>query len=668
MLRDKKRFRESVIKDSESHLLFPFLSFEWTGTNLTRFRNFDALVARRNEAVSIGYLDAYADDKVCIIALPHKRKKAATKFRDIAILATAYHATSGTQDHFLSNVAQRFTKEMLQAVGAITPDLVHERLQHEFNVTAAYAPLTTRDVDHSDFPHSELLNLALKDPKFTQDLQSASARRLLHFGVTKSTRIYYVIDTIADIINLSAFAQQAKTRPIRRGIFALLSKSHPISRDALRVARTAYGAMVEHQQPKVREDAIFQLQTSLTRLEHSISSNPTKTIGQLEEIENREVLATLAAVRDTTHATKITLLTPDPFSQKFRNLQQSPDDQAIDLRIDKISSDLVNTAFHDRKTIYVTEERGERDSGEPHYVERSDPPGYSMRSVASELLCDKFRTVLVVPIGIGSIIRAVAIFSSTRRQAFDADISFIQFSCLHISNLVRRVELANDVAWLSQLAFLHGARHTLENIENRLARVDRDLHQLVRSTIKRYSGLQQGPKGKGGQQTVRQLLRKAIMMLPEHARPPQSVPVHVAPMVLKTKVPQDHETAFLEIMDTLLTNAHRHASLDWEHFDFVVHSSSCGTPNVLEVRYANNDARVVGEMLARAFVSPIPGQQGRTYHFGLFLVGVHSRMIGGFSRANLNTRAPLGGHRLEISVFVPLRISDAMEASHDGRA
>jgi hypothetical protein len=260
----------------------------------------------------------------------------------------------------------------------------------------------------------------------------------------------------------------------------------------------------------------------------------------------------------------------------------------------------------------------------------------------------------VFPLTVGCVIRGTIECYSSRKAQLLFDEEYLTAIADAIGDIAGRLESTADIAWISRLSFLHSARHELENFLTMLSARDTELHDSLRTTLQRYSGI--GPAPWGPSPSATTLADQLHNQLLEAIDSPQSSESLVAEIkTIEEFFSPDHGFKFLfrEVLSTLIVNAKKHSNLRASDFQFELSTAGEEMQSV-QVKYMSSDKRIDPTRAERVGTSPIPDSKHDTYHYGLFLAAAQVRMNGGAVYVNTTGELALDVIPFEVCFLLPL--------------
>ena len=211
--------------------------------------------------------------------------------------------------------------------------------------------------------------------------------------------------------------------------------------------------------------------------------------------------------------------------------------------------------------------------------------------------------------------------------AYELDISFLQSISFHIFEYWRVINSSGDAWWLSQLSLTHLATHELRDFKESLAPEKRKQLENIIYTISPSEFYSKNMKFNWGH------FLKFIQRL--HKRSARHDPESLFDRVWRVDnidATQPLGSRFLGslrlILECVVNNAKKHSEYSLNNIEICL--SSPGKGRVITIIYRSNinyiDPQTLEE-IERRFVTPALSADG--WHFGLFLVGVHARLLGG---------------------------------------
>jgi two-component sensor histidine kinase len=214
----------------------------------------------------------------------------------------------------------------------------------------------------------------------------------------------------------------------------------------------------------------------------------------------------------------------------------------------------------------------------------------------------------------------------------------------------------SDSAWLPKISMSHIVYHRIQKVRRDHAELENIL-DFIESPIRKVERVADGE----GEQTLANIVerveRGVFGLSATNFR--KLVTCKSDKNILIRK---DAASSIAIIVETLIENCRTHASVDKDSIEITITTrsglppGSCGTDEDLQIRiaYQARVARQQLDLLDKLTIAPVWQDEDRTYHFGLFLLGAHARLLGGVTYVDTE---PLPGRKsrpVRIIVILPL--------------
>jgi hypothetical protein len=245
---------------------------------------------------------------------------------------------------------------------------------------------------------------------------------------------------------------------------------------------------------------------------------------------------------------------------------------------------------------------------------------FRRRETKSELCLPIYKTGLCI---------GVLNVEAPTEHAFDRDLGFISGLPGQVGEFIDLVTRSSDAGWMPRLSFVHSAAHQREQLKKMLHDRPDILAQAERAE-RRMSPDYIDPDD--NKRVATQSLLAKIGGFIEDTRADPSVPwtdilniVGIPPVQLAYKQAHSLEV----ILENILQNASNHDNFRGAiTLDFgVKNSGRRGDVRKLVISYGPPAKRIFGGACDRVGIAP--QWDGKVFHLGMFLVGVHVRMLGG---------------------------------------
>lgn len=635
VLRERLRFAASVEDPVSSLLYFSYFSFSWAEGKIERYllsHELEAMVQRwekdpgwdsRDAGKVVVFLEKGVESSVYLLASAVSRCLAAT------------YVACGGFDHFLDNLASRFSRDYFAEPESRGIQEILEAIEGACLVNAAYVALESREAYAEIYDPRDLLGHLAEDEQFRRNLDLSIRKRATTTGRTASGECFSIHALAHDYFDPVSAGEGPQEEPaIRgvnnppRGIVITVSRGDRLNRDVLAIAPRVFRTYLADLVFRQRQELFYSLLQGSGEVADKVHRSPTGTRAELQEQLYPFLERACLTLRELTFASDVVVRSLDAFDQSLVVVAAAPREEGSEQVVSRVPL-----------------AEGERFASARAFTESSpvglspgkaDPDPEGMQLPLAEdfgLDGDSKKHVASVPIRVGKVTLGTIDFLAADAKFFLNDRGYLLSVANALGEFIRRVEAANDAAWLTQLSFLQGVRHPLAQLELEAQSDDTPLGARVIDIIDNYgaaklsasptdkdslfghirrvcadrSANQAGADGVGVTNFVMDLSR----MLAPFDPSPQAI------------------SNLTQAFDTLLSNAFSHATFDLNDFSMEVIAGSGQHSECLLVKYENVISDTNGQKLQRVCVSPIPDEKANGQHCGLFLLAAQIRMAGG---------------------------------------
>lgn len=233
------------------------------------------------------------------------------------------------------------------------------------------------------------------------------------------------------------------------------------------------------------------------------------------------------------------------------------------------------------------------------------------------------KSEICLPIGKPPLRLGTLNLESPNYAAYELDIEFLQSMAFYVSQHWKSVSSVDDAWWLSQLSLTHLATHELRDFKETLDPAHRRALEHIVYTISPAEHFH-----KGGETTWASLLNFVRRQHNKIASPETLYDVwKISGFDENEKIGARLLGSLRLIVHAVLSNT-RHS--DYARNSITITLSRGGAGRIVTVEYRSNVSYVDPETLEeieKRFSMPALSSDG--WHFGLFLIGVHARVLGG---------------------------------------
>lgn len=653
-MRERRRFTD-LDQSSEPYLRFPYLSFELCSGNIKRFSTPRELAAREYEIEEEKWNKSESE-----IAIIHWRDHQELTEDTIDILRrsflTFYHVC-GVREHFVESVSRRFIREFVRSQGSEFSDFARHfaEIRHRLGIEVAVGfqrdmfPRDARDVKQliEIVPgSSQILDTVSERTGFVKDLHQSISKKSVNFGHIEDLNIYYCINTLTDEhFVVGQGEEETEYRLARRAVLMFLRSDERLPLDGLHNATKLLDSALRERVSVHREDPFFKVLQECQQSEEALGTKPCRTRSQLDKVIDGLLNPFL---RDVTYpaslAEQVAVRRYEPTSRTLTLLSSAniPKSAFEPLSVDEPDS-LAAAAFRDDRPSWLARERpddsSDQEDGRRIWLSSIGGPGDALHAR---------------PIRVGSVRSGVVEFSGGRSRNLRTEDVYFQRIAATCSEVVRRVELANDRAWLSRMSYVHAARHRIEAVIRDIQESASEQAEQLRKLLSSYSVLD-AIVGENPRELLYNRLKAMGGLLPQGDQPALERLCNDIGAMCEEHAASELAFAFVfEVLDTLVSNS-SHSPFRAEDVRVSVLASGDGTAT-LEIIHTPRGALQMTKALEQVCVSPIRDRLPRssTFHFGLFLLAAQLRMIGGAAMPAPSIDDGLGSSAFGASFMIPL--------------
>jgi hypothetical protein len=233
------------------------------------------------------------------------------------------------------------------------------------------------------------------------------------------------------------------------------------------------------------------------------------------------------------------------------------------------------------------------------------------------------KSEICLPIGKPPLRLGTLNLESSNFAAYELDIEFLQSMAFYIAQFWKSASSVDDAWWLSQLSLTHLATHELRDFKDTLDPAHRKALEHIVYTISPAEHYHRGGE------TSWSHLMNFIRRLHNKMAPPETFSD-----IWRFVGFSETEKISARLLGSLRLIAHavlsntRHS--DYSRNSITLSLSEHGAGRIVTVEYRSNVSYVDPETLEeieKRFSTPALSSDG--WHFGLFLIGVHARVLGG---------------------------------------
>lgn len=659
ILREGRRFVVTERDRAQPYLNFNFLSFQWAKGCLARFADveeIDDCVARYEASAEFRLIEK---EKLLCFVPSEVSDDDAAMIKAAARCLGAFYYTCGNYDHFITNVATRFVKDYFKQHKQFDVKDIVNAVQDVCRVRAAYLNTVSTAAKVSVIAdptgiYKELEN----DPSFASDLQKSFRGKVAIVGQTADGFNYSIHTLSHEYFDHSRPLMETAGREgssveryfayAPRGVVITAIKDNYLRLDVLSLAPRIFRAYVNDRIFSAREEFFYGLLRDGGKLADRLLVEPAATGEALRELLYPLLDKACAVLVQLTFASSVAIRAYDPFEAALLKVGSS---RQYELKAPAAVKIVPVTSVGDFASARAYS--GQASVGLSPTRKAPDPEASSEPQVSSLDFGDENGHVASIPIKVGAIILGTLDFFTSDRKFFSNDRQYLEIAAGAIGELIRRVEAANDSAWLSRLSFLHSARHDLGRFERDLENTDAHLAGRLHEILRQYSSLDDSFKDvtrDGFEARIRSKMQQYGLTDAQIDRFLSPIQAGFA----DREIPSLNLLLFQEVLENLLHNARAHSDLSLDDFDVRYLGVPNAPPSAVMIHYRAEGSPRSKDVLKRLCVSPIQAGETASYHYGLFLLATQLRMAGGYAAGRRDADPLADAAPFEITFGIPL--------------
>ncbi|QIO61580.1 hypothetical protein [Rhizobium leguminosarum] len=646
-MRQRRHFSDPHA-DADPYLRFPYLAFEVSNGTVRRFSHRTELENRELD-VSEEYSEVDLGDTAVIRWAPHQDIQRSLVEQLRRTFLVFYHV-SGSREHFIESVSRRFVREFVSSKkGRDLIDYDHHfgeiRKQLGIDILLAFQKNPffkleeverVEDLIEISRGSSRFLKQLATNETFIKDLFWSIARKSVNYGFIEKPKTYYCINTLTEEhFFVDRDRQDTEFRIGRQAVLIFLKSGDRLSLDAVHNATKLISTSLKEQASVDREDPLFKVMRACQDAEEHLGTAPQEFRHTLESVIRKILEVFLLEVAQASQAERIAVWRYDTFLKElvpFASVGIPHDIFPIPI---SAASSVCVVSFQGDKTVWIDHRNRYAADNEERPDLVNDIGKFSDASHAR-------------PLWVGSTKSGVIEFTSSRSKRLVTEDQYFERIANTCGEVIRRLELANDRAWLSRMSYVHAARHRIESIIREIQVNDEDRAGQLRSLLLSYSIVQDRENQlRGSSVDLEDRVTAMLDALPNSTLSPS------LETICREVCLQSHQYSasprsyglMLEILDTLGSNA-GHSPLSAEDVSVETTFDEPSKLATMKIVYRPAGAHQRVSRLSQVCISPIKDIRSATYHFGLFLLAAQLRMVGGAAAA-----APIGDDGLGNSLF-----------------
>ena len=677
--------REKIFKRREGdtrsqYLYFNFLSFRLERGTLSRFDNrHDVLEGFERDAKRKGVTQQHLHNLI----LFHSRDFESVEIRNIASLLFNFYVTSDVREQYHHNATERLIRT--QRLDYFDLGEIIKRVRRAFKIDAFYFAVQRTDSqeailpidaesefslipqysfgDHTPFVASRTVMGRLQAAIKRNQHPSGRLRIGNKYSYYKIVPVYhYYADT-----DVHKRRPTTRTRPRlgfsikRRPLGCLILASHEeIKRLCYSLTRELLSEYSGSQNLLTKLSIVNSLALERAEVQQRLQTNPLKNFFDY----NRQLIRFSERIAHSlTHVTQAQLATIRLFN---------PLDGALEVLVTwprkRNKSDPIN-----REKIVVGDGRGSLNAfafrtlraGEHAYIPNllapfpPKPVDRGLRAIlpASEGAVSE----LCLPIFKNGLCIGTIDLECTVEQAFDMNIQFCHQLSQMLGGFTEILDRSSDAGWLPRLSFFQFAAHRIEQVRREIIRHKRvHIDTLLTLMEDRLSPNYIEPHRQQGMRVTKFFSEVEKFIIGLDSTRSRSKDFFVREGSFPATIAARTAHSLQVILENIIENADEHDGFAGQ---LAIRCAPARDPETLdasvralEIEYSARKARFNLTALSEVGIAPRWNAEGASYHLGMFLVGVHVRLLGGtiwFQRSANSSPGPAPSFRMLIQVPIP---------------
>ncbi len=632
-------------------LKFSYLSFRLNAGVLATFSNLNEL----QDAIRLAEQDNWINNSSELCTVYYKDDPR-TDFKPTVNLLqrifVSLYLNCGYHEQFRSAVSARFIRDFFKTQPQSSPSSAIRFIRKHVGLTVSlWRPRdsTLPRHGHECKSASEMLTPLIdnmlegmelfEDLQFINDVETVIKKRNQTCGCHSRTRKHYVIRAFTHGRATQAVDGSLGNWAVQIRAIAIFQSEEltTMSLDAVYHAVSILERYFQAADENVEASLIKAFEIACAATETKIAAAPVNTTSQLlasalnvfeSTIERLCVHSSIQTVGfwqlDPFNAKLVlkTLRTTSPSGERDGHSEQelSISDSSLHIAANaaakRITVALTNRAWIDFQIVNFVSgnsRRNEEDSTLKRLTRESEARSHR-ECLGGSVNC----AGLAVPVMSGGHLIGVLEVASFEIESFGVNVRLVEYVASLIGAAIRRIELANDRAWLARMSFIHAARHRVEKLLVKVAETDRVASDALRRLVSGGSVLNVGA-GRDWRKDVSDLLS-------EHGGVGSVLEESVLRVISELEGRPALQECVLDILDNICSNS-KHADLKLDDISLMIRGDSVGVKCV-EVSYITDTAMKSLEM-QRLGVSPLRRRESSGYRYGMFLLSTQVRMLGG---------------------------------------
>lgn len=651
-----------------NRLLFNHISFALDNGQIVRFQN------REDISKFVTTLDAekrleIAETEICKIYFSNSIS--IEKIREIERLCTTFFATSDISLHYIENTARRVARQIFPFREQIheLPEIA-KFVARQFHVDVVFASVRSPldiNLDNAvyndfyfQFVHGDISSF-LQETRFIKDIAASIRAGNEYSGRISVARekVYYKlipvsmpgrIFNIGSARNLRGQKSDVKFYPV--GALAILSRDTRIDRLCIGTAKELVREISGTKKIAEQLRSINDLHAELLDARDHLLKTPFSSQSDAIQEFSKYAKTVTSSIVALTAAHSATVRIFDPFRSALRPVASafaetlSKESKTTDeLRIMKgsASANVFIFSATDRDVLYIPN----IDEIDAELLERGLSIHVTRQETKSELCIRLSKNT--VPIGTLNIEAPYA-------YALGKELVYCQALARLLTDFYDVALKTSDSGWLPKISMSHIVYHRIQKIR-------RDHPELTQ--ILNFIANPIQIANKPGYEEAHDRLTDIINGLNSGIA---GISDKQFRKLVRNNIPDDilirGETAssIAIILETLIENCRIHANVDKDEIEISL-VTGAGQPVKelqedagvqLQISYKARIARQNLDLLDRLTISPVWEDEDQTYHFGMFLVGAHARLLGGVTYVDTDPLPGRDSRPVRVIINLPL--------------
>jgi hypothetical protein len=252
---------------------------------------------------------------------------------------------------------------------------------------------------------------------------------------------------------------------------------------------------------------------------------------------------------------------------------------------------------------------------------------------------------------------------SASKQAFDMDIQFCHQMAEMLGEYIGIVDRSSDAGWLPRLSYFQYASHRIEKVRREVSRNSSAAIQTTLDFIAERLSPNYIDPHKDRKVRFSALLAgvRSFIQSKEKAALSQNSEFFTVLGSLPTSLPAKVAHSLQVILENILENADVHDGFSGNltiTCSSILQEANDGVGlRKLAIQYRSRKARFFASALSLVGIAPRWEGEDNSYHLGMFLVGVHVRLLGGTMWLDRSTRGSNRSRPFRLVIEIPLTLN-----------